>query len=67
MLSDFPRNAWHVQGFPHEDVSIGVEEADERAFLFRGKRGANAHYFALGTTAVYEDLLGALYRLKRPS
>ena len=49
MLDDFTRNAWHVQGFPHKDVSTGAEEADERAFLFGGKHGANAHHFALST------------------
>ena len=42
-----------------------MEEVDERAFLFGGKRGANAHHFAFGAAGVYEDLLGALYRLKR--
>ena len=66
MLGDFPRNAWHVQWFPREDVSIGAEEADERTFLFGRKHGANAHHFALGVAGVYEDLLGALYWLKRP-
>ena len=65
MLSDFPRNAWHVQGFPCKDVSIGAEEADKRAFLFGGKCGANAHHFALGAAGVYEDLLGALHWLKK--
>ena len=30
------------------------------------KRGANAHHFALGAAGVYEDLLDALYRFKRP-
>jgi len=44
-----------------------VEEVGERGFLFGGKHGANVHHFALGATGVYEDLLGALYRLKRPS
>ena len=44
-----------------------MEEADERAFLFGGKCAANVHHFALGATRVYEDLLGALYRLKSPS
>ena len=44
-----------------------MEEVNERAFLFGGKRGANAHHFALGDAGVYEDLLGALYRLKRPN
>ena len=43
-----------------------MEEADERAFLFRGKCGTNAHHFALGAPGVYEDLLGPLYRLERP-
>jgi hypothetical protein len=37
MLGDFPRNAWHIREFPREDVTICMEEADERAFLFRGK------------------------------
>ena len=66
MVSDFSRNARHVRGFPRKDVSIGVEEVDEHAFLFRRKRGANAYHFALGAAGVYEDLLGALYWLKRP-
>ena len=30
------------------------------------KRGANAHHFALRAARVYEDLLGAVHRLKRP-
>ena len=56
MLGDFPRDAWHVRGFPRKDVSVGAEEADERAFLFRGKRGANAYRVTLGATRIYEDL-----------
>ena len=67
MLGNFPRNARHVRGFPRKDVSVGAEKADERAFLFGGKRGANVHHFALGATGVYDDLLGTLYRFKRPS
>ena len=66
ILGEFSRNAWHVRGFPREDVSIGREEVDESAFQFRGKRGANTRHFAVGAAGVYEDLLGALYRLKRP-
>ena len=65
MLDDFSQNAWHVRGFPRNDVSIGVEEVDERTFLFIGKRGANAHHFSPRAAKVYEDLLSALYRLKR--
>ena len=44
-----------------------MEEVDKRAFLFGGKYGANALHFAFGAARVYEDLLGALYRLERPS
>ena len=66
MLGDFSRNAWHVREFPRKDISVGVEEVDERAFLFEGKRGANAHHFAFGSTRVYEDLLSALRRPERP-
>ena len=66
MLSNFSRNAWHVRGFPHKDVSVGVEEVGEHAFLFGGKHGADVHHFALGVARVYEDLLGALHRLERP-
>jgi hypothetical protein len=67
MLSDFPRNAWHIQRFPCKDVFVCMEEVDERAFLFGGERGADAHHLSLGATRVYEDLLGALHWLKRPS
>ena len=63
MLDNFSWNAWHVRGSPCKDVFVGVEEVGERAFLFRGKRGADAHHFALGATRVYEDLLGALYNM----
>ena len=48
------------EGF-HANMSIGTEEDDERAFLFGGKCGTNAHHFTLGTAGVYEDLLGALH------
>ena len=53
--------------FPHKDVSIGVEEADERAFLFGGKRGTNAHHLFLGALKVYEDLHRAFQWLEGPS
>ena len=66
MLDDSSRNAWHVRRFPHKNFSIGIEEVDERIFLFGGKRGANAHHFGLGAARVYEDLLGTLYRFKIP-
>ena len=44
-----------------------MEEADEHAFLFGGKCGANAHRFAFGADGVYEYLLGTLHWLERPS
>ena len=52
VLGNFPRNAWHVRGFPRKDVFVGAEEANERALLFGGKRGAIVHRFALGATGV---------------
>ena len=66
MLSDFSRNAWHVRGSPRKDVSVGAEEVSKRAFLFGGKRDADAHHLAPRAAGVYEDLLGALYRLETP-
>jgi hypothetical protein len=30
-----PWRPWHVRWFPSEDVSVSLEEADERVFLFR--------------------------------
>ena len=53
------------EGFPRKDVFVGAEEVNERAFLFRGKSGANAHHLALGATGIYEDLLGAFHWLER--
>ena len=67
VLNDFSRNVWHVQGSPRKDVSIGVEEIGERAFLFGGKHGADAHHFALKATEVYEDLLAPSTGLKDPT
>ena len=61
MLGDFPQNARYVRGFARKDVFVGAEEADERAFLFGGKRGANVHHLGLRAVGVYEDLLGALH------
>ena len=64
VLGDFPWNAWHVRGFPREDISVGAEEVDERAFLFGGERGTNAYRFTLEAAEIYEDLLGALCRFE---
>ena len=44
-----------------------MEDVDERAFLFRGKRGTNAYHFALEAVGVYKDFLRALCRFERPS
>ena len=64
MLSDFPRNSQHIRGFPRKDVSIGVDEVDERAFLLGGEGGADAHCLVGGVVEVNEDLLDILCRLK---
>ena len=64
VLGDFSRNAWHVRGSLRKDVSIGTEEVDERAFLFGGKRGTNAHRFTLSAPRVYENFFRALCRLE---
>ena len=64
MLGDFARDTRNVHGFLHEDISVGVEEVNERAFLFGEKHGPDAHHFALRATRVYEDLLDALCGLK---
>ena len=66
MLSDLPRDAWHIRGFPRKDVLVIVEEVDERTFLFGGEHGINAYLFSLGAAGVHEDLLGAFYRFERP-
>ena len=34
VLSEFPRDTWHVRRFPCKDVPVLTEELDERAFLF---------------------------------
>ena len=67
VLCDLPWDAWHVRGLLRKDVFVGAEEVDERAFLFRGKRGANAYHLAIGAAKIYEDLFGALRWLKRSS
>ena len=66
MLGDFPRNAWHIQGFPRKDVFVITEEANERAFLFGGERSSDANFLALRAVGVHEDLLGPFCRFERP-
>ena len=60
MLGDLPQNAWHIRGFPRKEVFVAAEEVNERAFLFRGKRGTNVHHFTLDAPGVYEDFFRAL-------
>ena len=66
MLGDLPPDAQHIRGFLRKDVFVVAEEVNERAFLFGGEPGTNAYRFFLGAAGVYEDLLGALCRFKRP-
>ena len=67
MLGDIPQNAWHVRGFPCKDVFVGTEEVDKHAFLFGGKRGANAHHFAFGATGSMRTSLAPSTGLKDPA
>jgi hypothetical protein len=60
MLDDFPRNAWHVRGFPRKNISVGAEEVNELAFQFEGERSADAHHLVFRVAEVYEDLLDTL-------
>ena len=64
MLGDLPQDARHIRGFPRKDVLVGVEEVDERAFLFRGERGPDTDFFALGAAVIQEDLPGVFYRFE---
>ena len=64
MLSDLPRNARHVRGAPHEDVSVGAEKVDEHHFLFAIEGGADLQCLAVGGLWVEGGVLGALGRLK---
>ena len=66
MLGDLPRDAWHIRGFPRNDVFVIVEEVDERAFLFGGERGPDMDFFVLGVAGVQGDLLGSFRRFERP-
>ena len=66
MLGDLPRDARHIRGFLRKDVLVGVEEVDERAFLFGGERGPNTDFFALGAAGVQEDLPRAFCQFERP-
>ena len=67
VLGDFTQNVRHVRGFPHKDISIGMEEVDERAFLFGGKHGADLEHLAIRVARVHGYLLDAFSRLKGPS
>ena len=67
MLVGFLHANRDIFAWKPSDMSGISREVDERAFLFGGKCGANVHHFALRVARVYEDLLGALHWLKRPS
>ena len=43
VLSEFPRYTWHVRRFPCKDVSVLMDELDERAFLFWIQVSADAN------------------------
>jgi hypothetical protein len=64
VLGDLPRNAWHIQGAPHEDVSIDAEKVDEHHFLFRVEGGTDPQRLALGGSKVEGHLFGLLGSLE---
>ena len=43
MLGDILWYAWHVRWLPCKDITIGVQEVDEVAFLFGRELGPNPH------------------------
>ena len=45
MLGDVPWYAQHVRWLPCEDITIGVQEVDELAFLFGRELGLDPHHF----------------------
>jgi hypothetical protein len=58
VLGDLPRNAWHVRGAPHKNISVGAEEVDEHQFLFRVEGGTDPQRLALEGSRVEGHLLG---------
>ena len=46
VLGDVPRYARHVRWLPCEDITIGVQEVDELAFLFGRELGPDPHRLA---------------------
>jgi hypothetical protein len=60
VLGDFPQDARHVRGTPHEHVAIRVEKVNEHCFLFGIQGGANAHDLAVRAARVEGDLLDSL-------
>ena len=44
MLGDVSRYARHVRWLPCEDITIGVQEVDELAFLFGWELGPDSHH-----------------------
>jgi hypothetical protein len=68
-LGDFPWDPWHVHGLLGEDVTVSLEEIDERAFLFVGERRPDVNALGcVGSTdweilCVLGKLEGARYSL----
>jgi hypothetical protein len=59
VLGDFYWDPQHVNGFPGKDVTVVLEEVDDRAFLFVGEHYPNAN--TLGCVNVIDqDILHVL-------
>jgi hypothetical protein len=64
VLSDLPRDSWHIRGAPREDVGVGAEKVDEHHFLFWVEGGTDPQCLAVGGSRVEGHLLGLLRNLE---
>jgi hypothetical protein len=64
VLSDLPRDAWHIRGAPREDVGVGAEKVNEHHFLFRVEGRTDPQRLALRGSRVEGYLLGLLGSLE---
>src|SRR6185437_9608340 len=55
VLGDLLRDARHIRGAPHEDVSVGAEKVDEHHFLFAVEGSADLQRHAVGGLWVKGD------------
>ena len=64
MLGDFSRCPLHIRGLPRENVDVGAEEVDERAYLFGCQTSADPDNFPVGVGHIDRYLLHVVRRLE---